>query len=898
MSGVIPNTIMTSNPATQTSSPPLSDDTRHPSIESWNQTTRDYPRDKCIHQLFELEAAQRPDAIALEFGCEQLTYRELNRRSDHLAAHLRSFGVKPNDLVGLSLERSLERIISLLGILKAGATYWALEENLPPERLQFLIKDAQPKLLLTRRKTAENFIGLITVLAIEELSISTAADAISIADSIRPQDPAYVSYTSGSTGQPKGVVVPHRGVVRLVKGTDYVSLSSEEILMHHSPLSFDASTFEIWGALLNGGRVVILPPAQHSLSEIGRAIRQYRITTLWLTAGLFHLMVDEELEALKNLRQLLVGGDVLCPQRVTKAHRALPDCRLINGYGPTENTTFTCCYTVNDEKALSPSVPIGRPIANTRAYILNPDLQPVTLGEIGELYTGGDGLACGYLKRPQLTAERFIPDPFSTETGARIYRTGDRVRQRSDGNLEFLGRIDNQVKIRGFRVELGEIEVALRTCPGIREAVVVWQQELPTNGTLVGYVVLTQNRHCSTAKMRRHLRQLLPDYMTPTVFIILDHLPLMANGKLDRHHLPALSNAPAALAATRHQPQDLLEFELIRIWQRLFRHQAIDRNDHFIELGGHSLLAAQLAAEIEKLVHIQLPIAAILQSPTVASLALRLTTEKWLPRWSSLVPLHPLGSKSPLFFIHGWGGDVYVFVELAKQIDADQPVYGIQAVGLDGKATRHTSVKSMAEHYIEEIRSLQPEGPYFLGAYSLGGLIALEVAQQLQDLGQSVAFLGLIDSDPVDRLPWMVYTPYIFERGWLHFRRWLDTPNRGRLNYLKQRWTTLRTRAARNSAKPAVAQAPAPPNHHQPSVAGFDDYYHALTAASQLRRYRGSVAIFASDEGESHGVAAWRHLVCGAVSLYRVPGGHFDVFKPAYVIQLAKALRTALDQTR
>ncbi|HYV30274.1 MAG TPA: amino acid adenylation domain-containing protein, partial [Candidatus Binatia bacterium] len=458
-------------------------------LVEWNQTEREYPRNKCVHQLFEEQVERTPEAVAVVFEGKSLTYRELNLRANQLAHHLRTLGVGPDVLVGLCVERSWEMVVALLSILKAGAAYWALEENLPEERLRFLIGDARPKVILAGRKTMGNLADIATVATVEDLLASPPDQAVCTARSSRPEDPAYVSYTSGSTGRPKGVVVPHRGVVRLVKGADYVSLTSEETLLHLSPLSFDASTFELWGALLNGGRVVLLPPGQPALAEIGAAIRQHGVTTLWLTAGLFHLMVDERPDDLKPLRQLLAGGDVLSPQHVLEARRALPGCRIINGYGPTENTTFTCCYTVAGERALAQSVPIGRPIANTRVYVLDASLQPVPVGVFGELYAGGDGVACGYLNQPQLTAERFIPDPFNSRAGARVYRTGDQVRWRPDGNLEFLRRLDSQVKIRGFRVELGEIETVLRETAGVREAVVSLREDTAREKRLVAYVV-------------------------------------------------------------------------------------------------------------------------------------------------------------------------------------------------------------------------------------------------------------------------------------------------------------------------------------------------------------------------------------------------------------------------
>jgi len=792
-------------------------------------------------------------------------------------------------------------VVALLGILKAGAAYWALEENLPEERLRFLIGDARPKVILTGRKTTGNLAGIATVATVDDLLASPPDRPVCAARASSPEDPAYVSYTSGSTGRPKGVVVPHRGVVRLVKEADYVSLTSEETLLHLSPLSFDASTFELWGALLNGGRVVLLPPGQPSLGEIGETIRQYRVTTLWLTAGLFHLMVDEHVDYLKPLRQLLAGGDVLSPQHVLKARRALAGCRIINGYGPTESTTFTCCYTAADERALAPSIPIGRPIANTRVYVLDASLQPVPVGVPGELYAGGDGVACGYLNQPQLTAERFIPDPFNSRAGARLYRTGDQVRWRPDGNLEFLRRLDSQVKIRGFRVEMGEIETVLREAADVSEALVSLREDATGEKQLVAYVVASGNREPDQAGLKAALRARLPDYMIPAHVEFLSALPLTPSGKVDRRALPKPKLTSPAGSGEAMPPRNLLELELIRLWRRLFQREDIDCQDNFFELGGHSLLAARLATEIDKLLGCKLPIAALFQSPTVESLTRRLTRENWVPPWSSLVPLQPLGSQPPLFFVHGVFGDVYGFLELAKLLPSDQPSYGIQAVGLDGNSARHVTVEDMAAHYVKEILSFQRDGPFYLAGCSMGGLIAFEMARQLHRLGERVALLALLDSAPIGEISWVVYglsmSYFIPRRCLFHFRHWWKLPRRERLNYFRGRWAALRYWMVWNRSKPPLLAVPLQEDSEPPQVPGFFDYYHAVASAYRVHPYPGSADVFVSDQRNPFRWY-WRYLARGGVSFHRVPGMHWQLLKPGYMPALAKALGTVLHRAQ
>ncbi|HEV2842206.1 MAG TPA: amino acid adenylation domain-containing protein [Chthoniobacterales bacterium] len=469
--------------------PFLGEDERTKLLVEWNDTRTDYPRNASIHELFEEQADRTPSAVAVVFGDTQLSYDELNRRANRLARRLQTLGVGPHIPVGVCMDRSLEMVTALLGILKAGGAYVPLDPGYPAERLGMMINDSGTPLILTQSHLESSCVEAAgDVLCLDTDECADEDDA-NLAREGHADDLAYVMYTSGSTGTPKGVAITHRGVVRLVKETNYASFSADEIFLQLAPISFDASTFEIWGALLNGGKLVVMPPAPPSLEEIGSAIREHGVTTLWLTSGLFNAMVDERLPDLRPLRQLLAGGDALSVPHVRKAARELTGTRLINGYGPTESTTFACCHTIAPDATSDGSIPIGKPIANTTAYILDSRLQPVPIGVTGELFIGGDGLARGYWRRPELTSEKFVANPFSSEPNGRLYQTGDLARWRADGTIEFLGRGDSQVKLRGFRIELGEIENALRQQSDVLDSAVAMREDTPGDKRLVAYVV-------------------------------------------------------------------------------------------------------------------------------------------------------------------------------------------------------------------------------------------------------------------------------------------------------------------------------------------------------------------------------------------------------------------------
>jgi amino acid adenylation domain-containing protein len=597
----------------------------HQLLVEWNQPAADYPGDSCIHQLFEDQVALAPETVGVVFGDGQVTYGELNRRANRLAHHLQKLGVGPGIRVGVCLERHVDLIVSLLAILKAGGAYVPLDPEFPIERLEFMLQDTAIQVLVTHSALSQWLPNPRHVLCLDkdrEL-LEKGADRNPVGRTCAA-NLAYVMYTSGSTGQPKGVCVEHRAIIRLVRGTSYATFSLEEVYWQLAPLAFDASTFEIWGALLHGARLVVLPKRRLTFDEIGGTIRQYQVTTLWLTAALFHMMVSERIEALKPLRLLLAGGDVLSLQHVETVRRELKNCRLVNGYGPTEGTTFSCCYKVPFEGSLGDTVPIGRPIGNTTTYILDTHRQPIPISVRGELYIGGEGLARGYWNRPDLTAEKFVPYPFDDQPGARLFKTGDEARYRSDGNIEFLGRRDHQVKIRGYRIELGEIETTLEQQASVRQAIVLARGDIQGEKRLVAYIIPVKERAPTNRELREALAARLPDYMVPSIYVLLNTFPLTANGKVDRKALPPPEWKQMGQTKTVATPRTHTERKLADIWRQLLGLERIRIHDHFFSLGGHSLLAMRLSTRIHLVFGVDLPISQIFEAPTLEELAKRI----------------------------------------------------------------------------------------------------------------------------------------------------------------------------------------------------------------------------------------------------------------------------------
>ncbi|MEH1901882.1 MAG: amino acid adenylation domain-containing protein [Nostoc sp.] len=729
--------------------PLLSSLERHQLLVGWNQTHVEYPRNKCIHQLFEQQVENTPEAIAVLFENEQLTYHQLNQRANQLAHYLRSLGVKPEMLVGICVERSIEMVVGLLGILKAGGAYVPLDPAYPAERLANMVADAEISVLLMQNKWTSQLLEHQP----QVICLDSDWEKIGLYSQENPTETntgenlAYVIYTSGSTGKSKGVLVTHQNLLQSTNARiSYYNEPPASFLLLSS-FAFDSSVAGIFWTLCQGGSLV-LPPQnfQEEPQKLTKLITENKISHLLSLPSLYALILSQsEPEQLVWLRTVIVAGEP-CPAALVKLHnQRLGHTSLFNEYGPTEATVWSSVYKCQSQEQIK-LVPIGRPIANTQAYILDRYLQPVPIGVLGELYIGGDGLAKGYLNRSELTQEKFITNPFSDSGSKRLYKTGDLARYLSDGNIEFIGRIDNQVKIRGFRIELGEIESALSSHEQVQQCVVIAREDNPSNKHLVAYVVTDDDINISALK--EHLKQQLPNYMVPSIFVRLETLPLTTNGKVNRKALPAPTLNKFVHSGNCILPRTALEHQLAKIWEAALEISPISVTDNFFELGGHSLLAIGLITEIEKQLGSTLPVLSFFREGTIEKMALYLENNRESADSDILLTLQKKGNQTPLFLVHPAGGYGLVYSFLANKLGTNQPVYALQSQGLDGKQQPLNSIESMASTYIKAIREIQAAGAYLIGGYSLGGLIAFEIASQLEAAGESVENLLIIDAHP------------------------------------------------------------------------------------------------------------------------------------------------------
>jgi aspartate racemase len=699
-------------------------------------------RSDCVHQLFEAQVERTPDACAVVFKDRLLTYRELNEQANRVAHDLAACNVGPESLVALCVERSAEMFIGMLAVLKAGAAYVPLDPHYPDQRISTLMADAGPTAVLTQGHLA----GRFSPFSQPVVELDGTADSIShrgrgnLASPLSAENLAYVIYTSGSTGQPKGVLITHGSLVNhnLAMANCY-ELTPQDRVLQFAAFTFDVAAEEIYPTWLSGGAVVGWPVTSGTapIRSFLEFVNENRITVLNLPAAYWHEWVSELSRHTfpPSVRLVIVGSDKVSREKFSIWRKAVGDrVRLCNAYGPTEATITATVYEPREDAQPKPAdcLPIGRPIANVKIFVLDDEKKPVPYGEQGELYIGGAGLARGYLNRPDLTREKFIDNPF--RDGEWLYRTGDLARFLPDGNLEFLGRIDDQVKVRGFRIEVGEIEAALRQFPHARAAVVVAREDVPGEKRLVGYLAIPSAHRPSVETLKRFLRARLPEYMVPVDIVMLRQLPLTAGGKIDRSNLPRPELNRDAPGKHYVAPRNDLERNLVAIWEAMLGVKPVGIRDNFFELGGHSLMEIRLIGEIEKKLGLTLALNSLYHTRTIERLA-RMLEQKGAAR-PLVVPYRAEGTKPPVF---SYGGSTH----LAEYFGDDQPIYWLEIYGGDGSRVP-ARIEEAAAGYISEIRAIQPQGPYHLMGYCLGALMIFEIAQQLKRQGEQIALLALV----------------------------------------------------------------------------------------------------------------------------------------------------------
>ncbi|HYW21094.1 MAG TPA: amino acid adenylation domain-containing protein [Nodularia sp. (in: cyanobacteria)] len=861
----------------------------------WNNTKKAYPNNKCFHQLFEAQVEQTPDAIALNahsanaivFGNRELSYKELNIRSNQLAHYLKKIGLKPESLVGICLERSPEMIIGLLGILKAGGAYLPLDPSYPQERLNFILQDAKVSLLLTQEKLIPNFTEFSNPI------ISMDKDWVTITQHSREnpnicvilENLAYVIYTSGSTGQPKGVLIEHRGLSNLAaEQIEVFNLQSTNRILQFASLSFDASIFEIMMALQTGATLYL---AKKECLLPGKALLQLlqekAITHITLTPAFLSVLPTESLPAL----QVIISAGESCSQDIVKRWWS-SSRRFFNAYGTTEGTIWS---TVAEIKSVTEKPLIGYPIANTEIYILDKYLQPVAVGILGELYIGGDGLARGYLNCPELTAKKFIPNPFNHKKGARLYNTGDLARYRADGNIEFLDRIDNQVKIRGFRIDLSEIETIISKHKNVAKAIVIAQGNLYNNKHLVAYIVLNPPQEQTIIQLREFLKEKLPEYMIPKSFVILDSLPLTPNGKVDISALKTVKNFSPSIDKIFIAPRTPTESTLAKIWAEVLNVENVGIHDNFFDLGGNSLLAVRLLDQINKQFDRDLPLSNLFLNQTIESLAIALYSKTDSLALSPLVPIQPNGLNPPFFCVHPIVGVVFPYYELAHHLGKNQPFYGLQPIGIDGE-TPLNRIEDMASHYIEALRSVQPKGPYFLGGWSFGGWVAFEMAQQLQNSGEEVALLAVLDTvAPIkSNIPSFVNTfkfiittlvPYMWP-FFLDYLRLITTPSKNRIS------EESKLRLLSESAIVPMFRV-----FYANNQAVLNYVPHVYP--KRINLFRTKVQLNVAEDEANMG---WDQLAVEKTEIHDIPGNHLTMLRKPNIQILAAQLRACIEKAQ
>ncbi|MCP9787134.1 non-ribosomal peptide synthetase [Cyanobium sp. N5-Cardenillas] len=906
------------SPGCRVSALPLLPDGERRQLQIWSHGEALPLLERCAHQIFEQQAARTPEATALVFADRQLSYGALNARANQIAHVLRQRGVGPGVIVGVCLVRSFEMVIGLLAILKAGGIYFPLDPTLPEARLQRMLSDADPLLVVVDRQAS-------AVAALASRPLLNLGDDLHESDAVEPQAPgaiplsapAYLLYTSGSTGVPKGVLVPHRVLAGLVAfHRQHERLRSPAMTLQFAGCGFDVSLQEMFGTLCLGGTLVLIPSEQRrDPALLWKFIRAQEIERLFLPYVVLEQLALCAEAPYGPLRDVISAGEALTLSPAIRSFIGrLNDGRLHNHYGPTE------CHVVSHHllpAAVSdwPLVaPIGVPLPNTSLLVLDTQLQLCPIGIPGELHIGGSGLALGYLNRPDLTSERFIPSPFCGDSTERLYKTGDLASWNADGTLAFHGRLDHQIKLRGFRIEPGEIEAALIAHPAIDQAVVLLRQDQPSNPQLVAYWIATHSSgeaafgdsaldssaadsSISAIELRPFLAERLPEYMLPASFVRLDVFPLTPNGKLDRSALPA-----PCFTGDLHRrtaPSTPLQIRLHSLWADVLGHGDFGIHDNFFAIGGHSLAAARLISRIEESLARTLPLAMIFHAPTIAEMVLRLEGEKMLPSDGDpcMVPLQALGEAIPLFVIHGFGGDVFCYTDFAGFLAPDRPVYGLQARGIDGHAPRHRSVEEMAEHYATLIEERWPQGPYHLLGQSAGGWYAYAVAAALLRRGGSIGMLAILDSAWTAFISRRLRTSLLLRKSIGRLPDYLEQLRHSKRprNFVK--FLQLRSRglsAELQRFRPPLVPLPQQPRNR--SEASGQDYYDLLHRRFQPMPLPVTVHLFTTSRGERLKCRLWRAYACGSVRHRRLFEEHYHYHLAPWAADLAAAIREALAQ--
>ena len=874
----------------------LTEAERQQMMVEWNDTIKTYDM-RPAHKLFETQVERAPDSIAVVFEDQWVTYQELNARANRLGRYLRRLGVGPEVIVGLCLERSIEMVVGILGVLKSGGAYLPMDPAYPKERLAVVLEDSQGPILLTQRHLAEKLpedcARIIYLDAnLEAMSSESSDDPVS---QVTLDNACYVMYTSGSTGLPKGVVNTHRGLCNIILWIqDVYGLGEDDRVLQKAPFTFDVSVCEIFWPLLTGTCLVMArPDGQRDSVYLAQLISEEGITVIQLVSSALQVFLDDsEFRNSKGLRTVICTGEALSLEVQEKFLERMP-CQLLNLYGVTEaaiETTHWNCERNSDRKA----VPIGTPITNTSVYLLDDDFRSVPLGAHGELHIGGLGLARNYLRRPDLTSEKFVPDPFGHEPGGRLYKTGDLTRYRSTGVIEYLGRFDHQVKVRGHRIETGEIEVALSAHHAVDGAVVIAREDAPGDKQLVAYIVSKSSPPPAADELRNYVKESLPDFMIPSAFVFLESFPLSRNGKLDRKTLPPPVRGGHAAGENFLPPRDNLEFQLTELWGDVLGVKNVGVKDDFFALGGHSLIAVRLMARIREQYGQHLPLSALFQYPTVERLASILRGQVSPSPYSPLVEIRRGNTKTPIFCVHPLGGEVVCYVDLARHLPTEQPFYGLQARGLDGAAPL-TSVEEMAYHYRQAMREVQPAGPYMIGGWSFGGTVAFEMARQIREAGEGVGLLAIIDAG-VPRRDGGV--PDVPEMDDTEFMLYLFSEY---ISLSREEFKLLAPDEQPDYLlKELKGKGLFPPDFGPVEARFYFDLakvnFQALLKYTP-RPYDGKVTLFRSSErsGFTDPTLGWGLLAAGGVDLHVVAGRHHEIVSRPHVQSLAEALMTSLN---